>query len=796
MAYTYNKAGETLTADNTGPDSSAIASYTYTYTTTGNVQTEHVALAAMSNGVTLAADYDYNNNMTTLAANINSGSVTPTFNSDGTISFSGGVDDFENTYFYDTLGDMTGIEQIANPNTGDGASSHNDVQAKNVAMSYDSDERLTGVDMYQSDGTSDLVSSAAYGYDADSDLTSLTYYANTAHTGTPLAGYHWDCNAAGVVSDEYSRNDSSDGSSAADTYGSGSDWGKTAYTYDPTAQLTAATYTSFSTAQTAPANYSADYDPNGNRTSNTGADGTGTSSTAEASSTNRLLFDGTYYYLYDAEGNRIAQYVNTYVDSDTELPDKTLDCHATDITIYTWNNANELTGATHYNNYSDYEAGTCTATNEYAITYGNDAFGQMVTRTAAIGTGTSAPSTTENFIYNGQNIALVLDQYGNVIERELTGTAADQVFASESVVSGFTNWYLTDNQGTVRDVEQFSDSSTTNVDHLVYGAFGQLTAQSASSASDQPTFYFNGTWQDPQTGLNKMGLRWYDAVDSVFASYDPIGFNGGQTNLSEFVGDSPTNFGDPSGMAEQEWYQSTGWWWLNPWSYPIVRVVPGALSGLYSTEWEVSAQESKQQAKSAARVYNDILADKKTVHANDWGKAQQMGPATSWTTKGLAEAAVNHNATSTTLAQPKAAPAEAPAPTRTGKISENGASDAGDALPTASRWTKADGSIDWPPNDGFAATPEPVTLQPGDLVDRYGYPGGHFASPEGIPAGQRSLAPGTLSKPLHVYRVVKPINALGGKAAPWFDQPGGGMQYQFTKSFQQLLDEGAIQEVK
>ena len=232
VAYTYNKAGETLTADNTGPDSSAIASYTYTYTTTGNVQTEHVALAAMSNGVTLAADYDYNNNMTTLAANINSGSVTPTFNSDGTISFSGGVDDFENTYFYDTLGDMTGIEQIANPNTGDGASSHNDVQAKNVAMSYDSDERLTGVDMYQSDGTSDLVSSAAYGYDADSDLTSLTYYANTAHTGTPLAGYHWDCNAAGVVSDEYSRNDSSDGSSAADTYGSGSDWGKTAYTYD------------------------------------------------------------------------------------------------------------------------------------------------------------------------------------------------------------------------------------------------------------------------------------------------------------------------------------------------------------------------------------------------------------------------------------------------------------------------------------------------------------------------------------------------------------------------------------
>ena len=178
--------------------------------------------------------------------------------------------------------------------------------------------------------------------------------------------------------------------------------------------------------------------------------------------------------------------MNTYVDSDMELPDKTLDCHATDITIYTWNNANELTGATHYNNYSDYEAGTCTATNEYAITYGNDAFGQMVTRTAAIGTGTSTTTTTENFIYNGQNIALVLDQYGSILERELTGTAADQVFATESVVSGLTNWYLTDNQGTVRDVAQGVSSGGTMtadvVDHVIYTAFGAPSQARASPA--------------------------------------------------------------------------------------------------------------------------------------------------------------------------------------------------------------------------------------------------------------------------------------------------------------------------
>ena len=58
-------------------------------------------------------------------------------------------------------------------------------------------------------------------------------------------------------------------------------------------------------------------------------------------------------------------------------------------------------------------------------------------------------------------------------------------------------------------------------------------------------FYYNGVWQDPQTGLNDMGARWYDAVDAVFASHDPIGFKGGQTNLSEYFANSPTNLVEP-----------------------------------------------------------------------------------------------------------------------------------------------------------------------------------------------------------------------------------------------------------
>jgi RHS repeat-associated protein len=403
------------------------------------------------------------------------------------------------------------------------------------------------LNMYQSSGTSDLVTSAAYGYDGDSDLTDLTYYANSGHTGAPLAAYHWDYNASGVVTDEYSRKDTSG------TIGSSySSWAETSYTYDASAELTGATYsTNFASA---PADYSADYDANGNCTSNTGGDGTSTSSVTEDSTSNRLLFDGTYYYSYDADGNRVAQYQITSGTNTSLGTQASPNSEAYDITIYTWNNANELTSATHYNTYSDYHNGTYTQTNEYAITYGNDAFGQMVTRTAVTGDGGTTTTATQNYIYSGQNIVLVLDQYGDVLQRNLTGPAAGQVFASETVIGAYggggedfeiydwsddtVNWYLTDNQGTVRDVARYGSGV---VDHLVYGAFGQLVSQSATSAGDQPTFYYNGTWQDPQTGLNKIGARWYDAADAVFANcLGAPGYQGGAVNPYEFDNNTPT----------------------------------------------------------------------------------------------------------------------------------------------------------------------------------------------------------------------------------------------------------------
>ena len=60
-------------------------------------------------------------------------------------------------------------------------------------------------------------------------------------------------------------------------------------------------------------------------------------------------------------------------------------------------------------------------------------------------------------------------------------------------------------------------------------------------------------------------------------------------------------------------------------------------------------------------------------------------------------------------------------------------------LSLEARWVRADGSIDWPPNDGFAGTPEVINLQPGARIDRYGSNNSGFLSPFDTSFEQRAL---------------------------------------------------------
>ncbi len=89
----------------------------------------------------------------------------------------------------------------------------------------------------------------------------------------------------------------------------------------------------------------------------------------------------------------------------------------------------------------------------------------------------------------------------------------------------------------------------------------------------------------------------------------------------------------------------------------------------------------------------------------------------------------------------------------------------------------------------------PVVLPPGAEVDRFGDENGNLAFAARTMFGNRSLPPDWLNRRYHVYRVQRPIPAIGGIAVPWFGQPGGGTGYFLVTSVRDLLADGSLVEV-
>ncbi|MTD56313.1 TNT domain-containing protein [Amycolatopsis pithecellobii] len=86
-------------------------------------------------------------------------------------------------------------------------------------------------------------------------------------------------------------------------------------------------------------------------------------------------------------------------------------------------------------------------------------------------------------------------------------------------------------------------------------------------------------------------------------------------------------------------------------------------------------------------------------------------------------------------------------------------------------------------------------LPAGSELDRFGNPNGNLTYAAGTPFEERSLVPEWVSRPYHVYRVQRPIEALAGVAIPWFNQPGGGAAYLLPTSIEELLAEGDLIEL-
>lgn len=240
------------------------------------------------------------------------------------------------------------------------------------------------------------------------------------------------------------------------------------------------------------------FDVNGNRN-------TGSYTTGAANQTNG---DGTYTYAYDAEGNLTSK---TTVSSGNKI-------------LYKWDTRNRLTEV------DQVISGTQTTVALY--TY------DVMNRPIKVVEGGSTRYT----LYDGQTPLLDFNGSGTVTSRYLNGPAVDQVLARDNT-SGGVAWYLTDRLGTVRDIV---DNTGAIIDHIDYGAFGNVLAESTPASGDR--FKYAGMEADSYTGLYYDRARWYDPNGGKFIGQDPIGFSGGDGNLYRYVGNRPINATDSTGL--------------------------------------------------------------------------------------------------------------------------------------------------------------------------------------------------------------------------------------------------------
>ncbi|MCA9206307.1 MAG: RHS repeat protein, partial [Planctomycetales bacterium] len=307
------------------------------------------------------------------------------------------------------------------------------VQA-NTSYAYDPLHRLTSISQTGAGTTDKRID---FAYDAANRMTSLARFADltavqevaTSHytfddanrltalehqNGTdPLAAYAWTLDAVNRITAAVTPD------------------GNSAFTYDARNQLVSADHDSQD-------DESYSYDENGNRISGGFTVG----------DDNRLTSDGTFTYEYDAEGNRVRR-------SETATGD---------VTEYTWDHRNRLTAVVTRNS-----GGVVLQHVEY--TY--DPFNNRIAKQVDVDGDGPAESEGEHYVYNGSRIALVFDNTGNLQHRYLHGPAIDQILADEDAM-GNVLWPLTDQVGSVRDLV---DSTGTDVNHLVYDSFGQLTSE-------------------------------------------------------------------------------------------------------------------------------------------------------------------------------------------------------------------------------------------------------------------------------------------------------------------------------
>jgi len=118
-----------------------------------------------------------------------------------------------------------------------------------------------------------------------------------------------------------------------------------------------------------------------------------------------------------------------------------------------------------------------------------------------------------------------------------------------SMTSNGQKYYLHYDQ--VGSLIAVSDASHNIVKEIVYDTYGNILND--SNPSFKVPFGFAGGLYDAETKLTRFGYRDYDAYTGKWTAKDPIGFDGGDSNLYGYVVGDPVNLVDPEGLDDRPW---------------------------------------------------------------------------------------------------------------------------------------------------------------------------------------------------------------------------------------------------
>lgn len=270
-----------------------------------------------------------------------------------------------------------------------------------------------------------------------------------------------------------------------------------------------------------------------------------------------------YGYIYDVVG-RLVEVAQDGVVSDTFSYDANGNRLSHNATSATYDEQDRLVsygGAI----YSYTDNGELTSKNVGGVTteYSYDTQGNLTQVTMPDGTAVDYVIDGRNRRIgkqvNGQLVQgfLYQDQLNPVAELNGTGNVVSRFIYAEKghvpsymVKDGVGYRIISDHLGSVRLVV---DATTGDVkQQMDYDAFGQVIHD--SNPGFQPFGYAGGIY-DLHTGLTRFGVRDYDAETGRWTAKDPIGFNGGDSNLYLYVFSNPLSYIDPDG---KRYYRTPG----------------------------------------------------------------------------------------------------------------------------------------------------------------------------------------------------------------------------------------------